>query len=213
MNSVRDPQRYVGWPHNQADPDDDDTEVRVVEVLVDALPEGGEPGQLLGIGEDGSRAWVDPPGELQLRNGLLDRGVIPPLASDHLPDLSDTYQHVSGRDAAFGYAGLDKNGKLSPYAIPELVRGLKGDKGDPGSRGEPGQKGEQGDRGPTGLQGPPGREGAPGAPGPQGQRGPMADTSAFVTRSAVTPKISLSADTLAQDLAYRMAELGLIDLV
>jgi hypothetical protein len=36
--------------------------------------------------------------------------------------------------------------------------------------------------------------------------------SGYVRLTAVTPTLSLAADTLAQDLAYRLAELGLLHL-
>jgi hypothetical protein len=210
MSTTLGPEQRM-WPHNQQEPDQ--PAPRTPAPAADPLPPGGQPGQLLAIAADGSRTWVDPPAGLELRNGLLDHTVVPPLPSDKVPDLSDRYQHVDGRDQPFGYAGLDKNGKLSPYAIPELVRGLKGDKGEQGPAGERGTAGERGPKGDTGLQGPPGREGPAGRQGPAGERGRPPDMSGYVTRPATKPKLSLGSETLAQDLAYRLAELGLVDLI
>ncbi len=184
-----------------------------VGIRYDPLPEGGKPGQLLGIAPGGSYEWVDPPEPLALRNGLLDHALIPPIPGDRLPDLSDRYQHVSGRNTPGGYAALDANGKLSPYTIPELVRGLNGRQGEPGGKGDRGPAGERGPKGDTGLQGPPGREGPAGRQGSPGERGRAPDMSGFVMRPATNPSLSLASDTLAQDLAYRLAELGLVDLI
>ena len=218
MTSTLGPERRM-WPHNQASNQASEPaqpEPQFGTVLLQAepiLPEGGKPGQLLGIAADGSYEWVDPPEGLSLRNGLLDHAIIPPLSSDKLPDLSDRYQHVSGRNTPGGYAGLDANGKLSPYTIPELVRGLKGDKGEGGLKGDRGPAGDRGLKGDTGLQGPPGREGPAGRQGQQGERGRAPDMSGFVTKPATRPRLSMGSETLAQDLAYRLAELGLVDLI
>ena len=37
--------------------------------------------------------------------------------------------------------------------------------------------------------------------------------SGFVARPATNPRLALGSETLAQDLAYRLAELGLVDLI
>ena len=202
------------WPATNAadEPDSQGFGSRLLEVK-SPFPGDGKPGQLLGVAPDGSYEWVDPPATLELRNGLLDQATIPPLASDKLPDLSGEYQHLKERNVPGGYAGLDANGKLSPYTIPELVRGLKGDKGEQGGKGDRGAAGDRGLKGDTGLQGPPGREGPAGRQGAPGERGRAPDMSGFIARPATNPKLSLASETLAQDLAYRLAELGLVDLI
>ena len=215
MSATLGPERRM-WPHNQHEAQAPPEAVEFPGVLLEAapiLPDGGKPGQLLGIAPDGSYEWVDLPEQIALRNGLLDHALIPPIPGDRLPDLSDRYQHVAGRDTPGGYAGLDANGKLSPYTIPELVRGLKGDKGERGEKGDRGGTGERGLKGDTGLQGPPGREGVAGRQGAPGERGRLPDMSGFIARPATNPKLALGSDTLVQDLAYRLAELGLVDLI
>jgi Collagen triple helix repeat (20 copies) len=212
MASTLGPERRL-WPHNQ-EPELPGyiQEVSSTTAESTTLPEGGKPGQLLGIDEDGGYVWVDPP-NLALRNGLLDHAVLPQIPGDKIADLSDRYQSLNDRDTPGGYAGLDANGKLSPYAIPELVRGLKGDRGETGQTGERGNTGDRGERGDIGPQGVPGREGPQGKQGVPGERGRAPDMTGFLARPASNPKLSLSSETLAQDLAYRLAELGLIDLI
>lgn len=145
-------------------------------------------------------------------SGLLSPSVIPPLDRGHLPDLSDTYQSLDDRDVPGGYAGLDHNGKISPYAIPVLARGLKGESGPQGARGVAGERGERGLQGDIGPQGPKGIQGESGSPGPQGLRGSSPDLSDYLKRSSNVPILSMQSETLARDLAYLLAELGLVKL-
>jgi hypothetical protein len=145
-------------------------------------------------------------------SGLISSSRIPPLGESHLPDLSGKYQNLEAKDVPGGYVGLDKNGKISPYAIPELTRGLQGDRGIPGPRGEKGERGERGAQGDVGLQGPRGLHGDPGPAGPPGARGSSPDLSHFVRRPEASPLLSLQSPTLARDLAYLLAELGLVRL-
>lgn len=208
MTSTLGPERKM-WPHNQED------EAAPQTVYVSPLPPGGEPGQVLAINERKEYVWIDLPEVVTGydQSGLIDASSIPPLDDSHLPDLSDKYQHVEGRDVPGGYPTLDKNGKLSPYVIPTLVKGLQGAEGKSGSRGEKGEKGERGEKGEVGLQGPAGRPGEQGPAGNQGPRGPVPDMKGFVKRDGNPPTLSLGAETLAQDVAYLLAELGLVRLV
>ena len=218
MTSTFGPERRM-WPHNQADESTESAERELLIRLIKPLPDGGTPGQLLGIKPDGSYAWIDPPAGAALRDGLLAAELLPPLEPDRIPDLSDRYQHLRGANAPGGYAALDENGKLTPYVLPELARGLQGQRGERGAVGERGFQGERGligERGPkgdTGLQGPPGREGPGGRQGPPGERGRAPDMSGYVQKPGSNPKLVLASETLAQDLAYRLAELGLVDLI
>lgn len=145
-------------------------------------------------------------------SGLIDPSEIPPLNDSHLPDLSDRYQSLAERNVPGGYAGLDEKGKISPYTIPVLARGLAGDRGPMGSRGEKGDKGERGVQGETGLQGPVGRQGEAGPQGPMGPRSVLPDMSLFVKFPSSPPTLSLQSDVLARDVAYLLAELGLVRL-
>ncbi len=147
-----------------------------------------------------------------LKNGLLPSEVIPPLNRSHLPDLTDSYQSLDEKDTAGGYAGLDKNGKLSPYAIPGIVRGLQGERGPQGPQGQSGGSGERGLAGPAGPAGAKGQQGVQGPQGPQGPRGSSPDLSEYVKRLSSPPTLSLGSETLAQDVAYLLAELGLVRL-
>ena len=156
---------------------------------------------------------VEPVVGVPLKNGLLPAEVIPPLERSHLPDLSAEYQSLDEKDAPGGYAGLDKSGKLSPYTIPAIVRGLQGERGPQGPQGQPGGAGERGPAGPIGAQGPKGQPGERGAQGPQGPRGSSPDLSEYVRRLSSPPTLSLGSETLARDVAYLLAELGLIRLV
>lgn len=195
------------WPHNQASDDGDgDTpedgplladvaaRLEALERWVAALPkEAGRPAMLNDA-------------------GLLDRSVIPPLDTSHLPNLEGTYQTVEAKEKPGGYAGLDANGKISLYRIPELARGPKGERGDQGQRGAAGERGERGPVGPVGERGPKGEPGEPGAVGPAGPRGSAPDMSVYVKRHPNPPTIAVGEPTLARDLAYFLAELGLIEL-
>ena len=188
------------------------------------LPSGGEPGQLLGRNTRGELCWVNPPQPepsnghatpaepLVGPSGLLKANVIPPLDESHLPDLSRRYQNRDERDIPGGYAGLNEDGKLSPYAMPELARGLQGDRGPQGMPGAQGPQGPQGHPGPVGPQGPRGEQGVAGIPGPQGPRGSTPDLADYVKRPGRKPILALQSETLARDLAYLLAELGMIEL-
>jgi hypothetical protein len=155
---------------------------------------------------------AEPAVGVPLKNGLLPAEVIPPLTSGHLPDLSRDYQTVEEKDTAGGYAGLDANGKLSPYAIPAIVRGLQGERGPQGPQGPRGDGGERGPAGPVGSPGPRGMAGERGAQGVQGPRGANQDLSEYVKRLSSPPTLSLGSETLARDVAYLLAELGLVRL-
>ena len=181
------------YPHNQ------DTATAVVEpeAASETSEEYALPEQAVGVA---------------LKNGLLPAEVIPPLTRSHLPDLSREYQAVDEKDTPGGYAGLDENGKLSPYAIPAVVRGLQGERGPQGPAGTQGPSGPAGSPGGPGLQGPKGLPGDRGAQGPQGPRGPAPDLSEYVRKLEAPPTLSLGSDTLARDLAYLLAELGLVRL-
>lgn len=210
MTSTLGPERKL-WPHNQ----EDEAAPSVTNITVSPLPPGGEPGQVLAINERREYVWIDLPEQTVTgysESGLISASAIPPLDNSHLPDLSGHYQVVEERDVPGGYPTLDKNGKLSPYVIPTLVKGLQGAEGKPGSRGEKGEKGERGEKGEVGPQGPPGRPGEPGPNGQQGPRGPVPDLSNVVKVPANSPVLSLGNETLAQDIAYLLAELGLVRL-
>jgi hypothetical protein len=206
MTQTLGPERKM-WPHNQADPDDDGPP------LVE-LPPNGKPGQLLGLDGGGNLVWVNPP-VLELPEsvtGRLSADRLPALTPEHIPDLSRIYQATEGRDAPGGYAGLDADGKLSVLVLPNLLRGDRGQQGEKGDRGEAGrgERGERGEQGPLGLQGPRGEPGKPGDRGPQGPRGSAPDMREYVTRHPNPPALALNSASLAQDLAYFLAELGLI---
>ncbi len=155
---------------------------------------------------------LEPVVGVPLKNGLLPAEVIPPLNRSHLPDLSGEYQDVTEKDVPGGYAGLDANGKVSPYVIPAIVRGVQGERGPQGPQG---MRGPAGERGPEGVAGPPGPRGQQGERGPQGAQGPRGtspDLSEYVKRLPQPPLLSLGSETLARDLAYLLAELGLVRL-
>jgi hypothetical protein len=196
------------WPHNTAA----GGQVRVE--YVNVMPPGGEPGQFLTIDENGDYLWVDLPQAAapETHSGLIDKKTIPPLDESHLPDLGGTYQTVDEKDAANGYAGLDENGKISPYSIPTLARGLTGPAGPVGPQGPKGQQGNPGRQGEVGPQGPRGLQGENGARGPAGPRGAAPDMSSYVKAPAKAPTLHLASETLARDVAYYLAELGLINL-
>jgi hypothetical protein len=150
--------------------------------------------------------------ELLVKGGLLPAEMIPPLNRSHLPDLSGEYQAAEAKDTPGGYAGLDANGKLSPYAIPAIVRGMQGERGPQGPAGPQGGNGERGPAGTVGSAGPRGMQGERGAQGPQGPRGSSPDLSEYVKRLSSPPTLSLGSETLARDVAYLLAELGLVRL-
>jgi len=194
------------------------------EEITAALPPGAKPGQVLTWTAKGA-AWADPPKSVEAtleiahdnaatlsESGLLDPSVIPPLHGGHLPDLSGDYQSVTEKDQPGGYAGLSPSGKISPYVIPELVRGLQGERGPMGSQGPKGDKGEAGPAGVAGPPGPKGQQGDPGSPGQQGPRGASSDLSNVVQKPTTPPTLSLQSETLARDVAYLLAELGLVNL-
>lgn len=148
----------------------------------------------------------------RLKNGLLDPSVIPPLNESQVPDLSQTLQHRGEKGQPGGYAGLDENGKISPYVLPTLAQGLKGDKGIKGDKGDRGDPGPAGGSGGVGDPGPPGRQGEKGDPGAPGPRGLTPSLTDVLRVPADPPTLFLNSETLARDLAYRLAELGLIKL-
>lgn len=145
-------------------------------------------------------------------NGLLDPAVVPPLGKHQLPDLTDELQSRDEKDQAGGYAGLDDNGKISPYVLPGLAKGLTGERGPVGGKGDQGERGEQGRDGGPGPQGPAGRQGETGVQGPAGPRGLTPDLTDVLRIPATPPTLYLNSDTLARDLAYFLAERGLINL-
>lgn len=188
------------WPHNQEDDVDvlfDEHEAARPEILKD----GPDPIPMPDLS--------DVP---RLKNGLIDISVVPPLTRSHVPDLSDELQGRDEKDRPLGYAGLDKNGKLSPYTLPELAQGLQGERGRQGERGGAGDPGPAGREGGVGPQGPPGRSGETGSAGPQGPRGLMPDLTDVLRIPGDPPTLHLNSETLSRDLAYRLAELGLIKL-
>lgn len=184
------------WPHNQ-----EPSSVAEMNALEEALAPAPTPSAVPDLS--------DVP---RLTNGLLAPAVIPPLDAGHLPDLSGELQARREKDQPDGYPGLDKNGKLSPYVLPMLAKGLQGEQGKQGEQGNPGNPGPQGREGRVGPPGPPGRQGDPGATGPQGARGAAADMTGVLRVPADPPTLHLNSETLARDLAYRLAELGLIKL-
>lgn len=200
------------YPHNTGGNGGEN--VRVEYVQVHELPAGGKPGQILALNEKGDPVWIDQPTAKSAidGSGLIDKRTIPPLDESHLPNLEGTYQVVSERDVPDGYAGLDANGKISPYTIPVLARGLKGDQGPAGEQGKPGPAGQRGAQGDVGSQGPRGMQGEDGVQGPPGARGSSPDLSNYVKAPSQTPLLSLQSDTLARDVAYLLAELGLVRL-
>lgn len=193
------PDDALQWPHNQGDmvalrePDP-----------VEGLPEPA--------GLPPAAPVVDLSDVPRLKNGLLDISVIPPITRSHVPDLGDELQSRDEKDQPGGYAGLDRNGKISPYVLPQLARGLQGDQGKQGGKGDQGEQGPQGREGGVGPQGPAGRPGEKGDPGPQGPRGLAPDLTGVLRLSADPPTLFLNSETLARDLAYFLAERGDIKL-
>ena len=177
--------------------------------------EGGKPGQILSLNSRGEKAWIDPPQaaapEVVAESGLIDAGRIPQLSGGHIPDLSDRYVSHEHRDVPGGFAGLSGNGKISPSVLPVLPVPQKGDKGETGPQGPVGQglRGEKGDRGERGEKGAPGETGPEGK---QGIRGPQPDLSAYLKRDPNPPTVILNSETVARDVAYILADYGLVKL-
>lgn len=191
----------VGWPHNQAE-----IETEMVE-----LPRGGKPGQILGINAAGKVCWVNPPKVETIPMAQPEERVLKVVESAPEPDLSG----LIARDeinTPNGVAGLNAEGKLSAYVIPTIAKGERGPAGPQGLRGPNGEKGERGPAGPVGPHGPKGEQGTPGTPGPQGPRGTAPDLSEYVKKPGSKPTFVLSADTLLRDIAYLLAELGIVEL-
>lgn len=186
------------WPHNQEENIDGTHESSVLEFEPEIGPDPIPMPDLSNVP--------------RLTNGLLDPNVIPPLNESQVPDLSGTLQSRDEKDKPLGYVGLDKNGKVSPYVLPSLARGLQGERGLTGSDGRQGDPGPQGRDGGVGPQGPPGRPGETGAHGPQGPRGLMPDLADVLRIPAEPPTLFLNSETLARDVAYFLAERGLIKL-
>jgi len=202
------------YPHNTGG--NGDSEPTVTYVYTNDLPPGGEPGQILAMGPQGKLIWVwmpQPDHNVTDSSGLIDKRTIPPLDESHLPDLSTTYQTVDEKDVPNGYVGLDENGKVSPYVIPVLARGLTGPQGPQGPGGPPGQQGNPGKQGETGPRGPRGLQGEQGVQGPPGARGSAPDMSLYLKVPSKVPTLALQSDTLARDIAYYLAELGALNLV
>lgn len=185
------------WPHTQ----EGESDVAVDEPVTKQDVERWEL-ERIGIPADVPR----------LKNGLLDASVVPPLGKHQLPDLTDELQSRDEKDQAGGYAGLDDNGKISPYVLPGLAKGLTGERGPVGGKGDQGERGEQGRDGGPGPQGPAGRQGETGVQGPAGPRGLTPDLTDVLRIPATPPTLYLNSDTLARDLAYFLAERGLINL-
>lgn len=190
------------WPHNQENIDG--THESSVLEFDPLTKEGFEQMQVERIGLP-----ADVP---RTKHGLLDPAVVPPLGKHQLPDLTDELQSRDEKDQAGGYAGLDENGKISPYVLPGLAKGLTGERGPVGGKGDQGARGEQGRDGGPGPQGPAGRQGETGAQGPAGPRGLTPDLTDVLRIPATPPTLYLNSDTLARDLAYFLAERGLINL-
>lgn len=200
MTSTLGPERQM-WPHNQQEREE---AARVIPVdLIEEIVRREVEARLALV--------ADPIVEAR-PSGLISTSEIPPLDESHMPDLSGVYQHVEQRDVPGGYAGLDKNGKLSPYTIPVLTRGLQGERGPQGTQGVKGERGERGEIGPVGSQGPTGRPGEAGVMGPPGPRGSSPDLRNYVQRSSSPPILSLQSETLARDVAYLLAEIGFVKL-
>lgn len=194
----RGPEEYVGWPHNTAE----------APPVPNGLPAGGRAGQILGVNSRGELAWVDPPKPVE---AILETQEAPERVVEVAADLG-SYQHRGERDQPGGYAGLRENGKLNPSVLPTLAKGEKGDQGV----GVPGPQGPPGPAVP-GPMGPPGKSvvgpsGPAGVPGPQGLRGPAADLTGYLKRPANPVPLRIGSNSLAQDVAYVLAELGFVTL-
>ena len=83
---------------------------------------------------------------------------------------SVTFEAVPG-----GVVDLTTVTPVAGTPSPGVVRGAKGDRGDPGPQGERGERGLQGERGPQGIQG---EQGAKGDTGERGEQGLKGDTGA-----------------------------------
>ena len=190
----------VGWPHNQAAPGP----------VPSGLPKGGKPGQILGLNSRGESAWVDPPKAPEPVEEYAP-AAIETRVIEQAADLG-SYQHRDEKDTPGGYAGLRENGKLNPAVLPVMAKGEKGDRGPQGERGPTGLTGGPGPMGPRGEKGEKGEQGPPGPMGPQGVRGPAADLSGYLKRPSHPTHVNLNSASLAQDLAYILAEQGIITL-
>lgn len=195
--STRGPEA-TGWPHNQVPPP-----------VPTGLPEGGKAGQTLGVTPDGQYVWVDPPKPVE---AVLEATEAPQVEVREVAADLGSYQHRDERDAPGGYAGLRENGKLNPSVLPAMAKGEKGDRGPAGERGGLGGVGGIGPAGGRGEKGERGDPGPPGPSGPQGMRGPTADLTGYLKRPGSPTKVNLSSQSLAMDLAYILAEQGLISL-
>lgn len=173
------------------------------------IPDGGEPGQYLTRNQHGELVWANLPEPKVVETPHMD---IPPPVAYAEVDLAP-YQHRSERNKPGGYVGLDATGKIPTFSLPQLARGLQGDRGPAGAKGEKGDQGPQGIQGSVGLQGPPGRHGEQGPAGPQGARGPDPDLKNYVRIPDTLPVLHLNSPTLARDVAYLLAEYGLVKLV
>ena len=86
---------------------------------------------------------------------------------------SVTFEAVPG-----GVVDLTTVTPVAGTPSPGIVRGAKGDRGEPGPQGERGERGLQGERGETGPQGDTGERGLQGERGEQGPKGDKGDTGA-----------------------------------
>ena len=83
---------------------------------------------------------------------------------------SVTFEAVPG-----GVVDLTTVTPVAGTPSPGVVRGAKGDRGEPGPQGERGERGLQGERGETGPQGIQGEQGAKGDTGERGEQGLKGD--------------------------------------
>ena len=86
---------------------------------------------------------------------------------------SVTFEAVPG-----GVVDLTTVTPVAGTPSPGVIRGDKGDRGEPGPQGERGERGLQGERGEPGSQGEPGPQGIQGERGEQGLKGDKGDTGA-----------------------------------
>lgn len=225
MASTLGPDRKM-WPHNTVGVEEDLPGLDYEEgVIVDPallalarrlaeLLEHGSPGQVLGLNSRHELVLLDAPKVERLtdQDGIITLDRIPTLEEAQIPNLASVYQETAGRDKPGGYAGLDQHGKLSPYTLPPLARGPQGERGVQGPRGEQGIPGQQGPAGSVGAQGPRGVQGEQGEQGRPGPRGSSPDLTQYVKRRSEPPHIALDSETLGRDIAYLLAEMGLLIL-
>src|SRR5699024_8825573 len=86
---------------------------------------------------------------------------------------SVTFEAVPG-----GVVDLTTVTPVAGTPSPGIVRGAKGDRGEPGPQGERGERGLQGERGEPGPRGDAGEQGPQGIQGKQGPKGDKGDTGA-----------------------------------